>query len=271
MLLGLGGTPFSQAAVDCAVDLAQRHGASITAAPVLDLNSWKQMFRGFSSAQQAARALEDQPWRHAQQRLEEIVDAFKARCEASGIGNHILAPQDDPLAGLIERWRYHDLLVLGLRGLFDYWVVPDAGAAIARLAQAGVRPIMAPAAEYPVVSRVLVVYDGSMASARALKRFAKINPWPDAAITLSVSAGDDDAAEALLTDALAYCHDHGLLPEAQSHSHNSAVGLLKLANQCRAEAMVVGDDFRPSPVRGRSSQGMAELIRRSDRLLLISH
>lgn len=272
MLLGLGGTLFSRAAVDCAVDLAARYDASVTAVPLLDLNSWKQMFGGVASAQQAARALEDQPWRRAQQQLEQIIDRFESRCRERSVRARVAeADPDDPLKTLIERWRYHDLLVFGLRGLFDYWIVPDAGAAITRLVQAGVRPIIAPPAPYRSVRQVLVVFDGSMAAARALKRFAKLNPWPDATVTLSVQGGDDAPTRTLLSDAVAYCQDHGLDPATRTHAGGGAAGLLQLAQQCQADAIVLGDNFRLLSMRDLTGQGVVELIRRSDRLLFISH
>ena len=83
----------------------------------------------------------------------------------------------DPFEQLIDLSRYYDLVVLGLRGLFEYGVLKEHRDALRRLVAQGVRPILAAAPEYRAVERVLIAYSGSVASANAMKRFIRWKPW----------------------------------------------------------------------------------------------
>lgn len=146
ILLALGGTPFSEIAVRRAIELAISHGAQITAITVVDSEYWKSSInRTNLSAVAAARLLETRPWEMAEQRVRRIIHDFERQCQREDIRHSILEPDGDPINMLIAQSRQHDLVIFGLRGLFDFAVIPDPAGCVARLVRQGVCPMIAAA------------------------------------------------------------------------------------------------------------------------------
>ena len=174
ILLALGGTPFSNVAVRRGIELAQAHGASLVAVTILDTRYWQTDPGSWMSAGQAARLIETQPWIAAQQRVEKVVNEFERACSAARVAFEIHRPKEQPFEVLSDSWRYCDLVVFGLRGLFDYNLVPEPESIIADLIRNGVRPILAVSNEYRPIRKVLIAYSGSMESAKAMKQFVQM-------------------------------------------------------------------------------------------------
>jgi hypothetical protein len=109
---------------------------------------------------------------------------------------------------MIDEARYHDLMIFGLRGLFEYDLVPDPHSVLARLVQSGVRPLVAVSKGVRPVHRVLVAYSGSMESAKAMKRFVQMRLWPEAKLQVIIFDNLGNEARQLVTDAADYCRAH---------------------------------------------------------------
>ncbi|HAI10961.1 MAG TPA: hypothetical protein DCM28_04610, partial [Phycisphaerales bacterium] len=162
ILLALGGTPFSEVALRRAIELAKLHDAQITAVPIVDSDYWKaSIYRTNLSATAAVRLLETRPWELAEQRVRQIITDFEHQCECQEIPHTVLEPGGDPIHMLITQSRQHDLVIFGLRGLFDFTVVPDPAGTVARLVREGVSPMIAAAPTYRDIRRVLIAYSGS--------------------------------------------------------------------------------------------------------------
>jgi nucleotide-binding universal stress UspA family protein len=116
----------------------------------------------------------------------------------------------DALEQLTACWRYHDLTVVGLRGLFEYGILRNPDDRIVRLILSGVRPIVAVAERHHPVQRVLIAFNGSMESAAAMKRFVQLRPWGDVSVEILCVGLEDDEAARALEDAAGYCRAHGL-------------------------------------------------------------
>jgi nucleotide-binding universal stress UspA family protein len=150
----------------------------------------------------------------------------------------------NPYDKLISVWRYNDLTVAGLRGLFEYGVVHEPDDILKRLISKGVRPILAVAREFRSVRRVLIAYDGSMEAAKALKRFVQMALWPD--ITMKIVCVDKpvDEANRLLIDAVQYCKVHGHVAEQERLEGSPRDTLLDHAASWEADLIVMGSSSR---------------------------
>jgi len=79
----------------------------------------------------------------AEKRVEWAVKQFTETCRAAGVRNHILREVGEPFSLIIDQTRYHDLMVLGLKSLFEFGLVDEPHNALVRQVQAGVRPLIA--------------------------------------------------------------------------------------------------------------------------------
>ncbi|MHB8763205.1 MAG: universal stress protein, partial [Deferrisomatales bacterium] len=159
--------------------------------------------------------------------------------------HRVLREVGDPFEVLVSASRYHDLVVLGVRGLFELDLgAGDPGKTLAQLLASGVRPIVAVGPEYRPVRRVLVAYSGSLESARTLRQWVHTRPWPDEALGIVTFQEDETRGRALLADAAAYCRAHGLAPTTEWVRKDPREELLSYAQDWGADLMVLGNSAR---------------------------
>lgn len=203
ILVGLGGTPFTPTAIRYAVELAQVHEAEVLGITAID---WRRLhaFTHGSNAEAAVR--ERQRFDAALKQQEQSIEDFVSACTGAGLHHSLARESGDPFEKMISQARYHDLMIFGLRSLFDCDVVgPASSDVLTRLVSRGARPILAVSQEYRPVRRALLDYSGSIESIKAIRRFMQMKLWPDVSVRVVTFEHSPEAANELLTDAAGYC------------------------------------------------------------------
>lgn len=240
ILVALSGTPFTPVAVRYAVDLATRHGASLTGVALRDTSRVHDVGGIPIGGSAAAMAMADARTQEIETRIDTEIHQFELRCKHAGLQPRIVRRSEETTHLLTDLWRYHDLTVIGLRGLFEYGVVRNPNDVVARLIARRVRPILAVAREHRPIRRVLVAYNGSMGSAGAFKSFVRAQLWPDVEIKIVVFNRADEAGT-LLEGAAEYCAAHGYQVQTERVSCESPRHeVLVHAAACKADLVVMG-------------------------------
>lgn len=247
ILVGLGGTRFTEAAIAHAVELARRHEAELTGATVVDL-SW---FDGNPSARQSTA--------HAQQLrrigipvtregVDAAIERFCEACVEAEVSHQVLLERGRPFDLMVSQTRYNDLTVFGMRSIFDYALHTDAEydptRIATRLISEGVRPILAVASEYRPIRRVFIAYSGSMESAKAMKHFVQMRLFPETALKIFAFDLPVEQGNQLLEEAAAYCRVHGYAPETDYAAAPPNEQLLAEAAAWGADLIVMGNSAR---------------------------
>jgi nucleotide-binding universal stress UspA family protein len=244
ILVALSGTPLTPIAVRWAVELAERHGASVTGVTVVDTDRLTDVGPVPIGGSATAQSLAEHRLAVTQERVEEEIAGFEKACAEASVSCLVDRENGDPFELLVKLWRYHDLTILGLRGLFEYGVVQNPDDQVVQLMRHGLRSIIAVSPEYRPVNRVLVSYSGSMESAMAIQHFAQLNLWPEAAVKLVCFGFEEPKALPLLIDATAYLRAHGFEPEAESLPGTAKKGLLAYGQEWNADLVVMGATSR---------------------------
>ena len=244
ILVALSGTPFTATATKYALDLAKLHKAEVTG--VTDVNIAQLMKVGPVpvGGGAAAASLAEHRISVTEEHVEQAVKDFGEACADAGMTHCIDRETGDPFERLTALWRYHDLTIAGLRGLFEYGVVQNPDDILIQLISQGVRPILAVPKEYRPIRKVLVAYNGSMESAKALKRFVQMNLWPDVTVQIACFDMSAQEGEALLGDAAMYCRSHGIGAETQHVDGHPRDALLDHASAWQADLIVLGSTSR---------------------------
>jgi nucleotide-binding universal stress UspA family protein len=244
ILVALSGTSYTPTAVRYALELAKLHGAEVTGVTLVDPGRLADVGPVPLGGGSAAHGLAEHRLQVTEQHIEEQIAAFESAAHEAGAVHTVLRETGDTLEELVSCWRYHDLTILGVRGLFDYGVLRDPDSRIASLIASGVRPILAVAEAHRPIRRVLIAYNGSMESAKAMKRFVQMRVWPGVELGIVCIGLDDEAAAALLDDAAAYCRAHGLEAEIESVPGDPREVLLRCAQIREADLLVLGTTGR---------------------------
>lgn len=244
ILLGLGGTEFTPVATQRAIELAERHGAEITGVTIMDEARLRDVGPVPVGGGHAARTLQDHRVEITRQRIREAIDTFDEKCASHRVRFRILQETGESFSLMTNLARYHDLMIFGLRSVFDCGLGVEPEDTVARLVRAGVRPMIAVSREYRQIRRVLLAYSGSPESAKAIKRFVQSQLWPDVQLKLLTCARSAEEAEPLLADMASYCRAYGHEP-AQEHSEESPKDrLLTAAAEWDADLIVLGNGVR---------------------------
>jgi len=270
ILLGLGGTPFTDVAIERAVELAKVHGAMITGVTVVDTKRLKQVGPIPPGGAAYAARLREKRLTITEERIETAIEQLKIKCDESNIPTKIERENGDPFESMIAHARYNDLTIFGLKSLFDYGFTVEPQDALIRLVSQGVRPIIAVAPEFRHIRNVLIAYSGSMESAKAMRRYVQFNPWRNASLRIVHFGRRDDSTTKLLNDAADYCRAHGYPIETELVDQSAREHLIEYARQNDMDLIVMGNSIRSLLLRHLLGDTVLDAIQQSDRPLFLS-
>jgi len=244
ILVGLAGTTYTPVAIQRAVTLAQSHDAEVTGVTILDRSRVRCDGIGLVKTPNS-ELVRAERMQIASTQIQQSVDTFASSCEAAHIKYRVVEESGDAFTRLMDLSRYHDLMVFGLRSVFEYdFLAGDPESILIRLVSAGVRPLIAVTEESRSISRVLIAYNGSMESAKAMKRFVQMRLWPGAELKIVTFHSSVDKARELMLAAEEYCRAHGFRVCHQSNPGDPKVLLMTAATMWQADMVVMGNSVR---------------------------
>jgi len=272
ILVGLGGTPYTSVAIERAVQLAKQYDAEITGVTVVNFERLRKVGLVPQGILHAAREAARERVRVTRESIEEAISKFESACAAEGIKYRVNREErEDPFGLMISLARYHDLMIFGLRSIFEYDIAfEDPQDTLARLIGAGVRPIIAVSDKFRPIQKVMIAYNGSMESAKTMKRFVQLRLWPDAALKIVTFHSNEEKSRQLLSDAAEYCRAHGYHTEHGSNPGSPKDFILPMATQWQADMIVLGNSAVSLMLKRLIGETSLHIIRNADRPLFLS-
>ncbi|MBN1852858.1 MAG: universal stress protein [Pirellulales bacterium] len=274
ILIGIGGTPFTTVAIRRAVELARLHGAQVTAVTIVDEARLRRLGPVPLGSGAAARELREHRILVTREKIDAEIVALEEQCVLDAVPLTVLREHDNPFMLLMQHARYHDLMVFGLRSMFEYDIFGgnDVEPAIVlnSLAKAGVCPILAVSEKYRTICRALFAYDGSMQAAQAMKQFVRFHLWPDLALRILACNGQEKETQQLSDDARAYCLSHGVDATSVHCSGTAHEEILKEAASWNADLVVLGCSGRGQIVSRLFGSTALHVLRHADLPLFLS-
>ena len=244
ILLGIGGTPFTNVAIQKTVELCKIHEAQLTAVTVVDEQRLNRVGPVPAGAGATAVELREHRIAVARERIEEAVELLKTKCAESDVQLIVHREEGKPFELLVNYARYHDLSVFGLRSMFEYDLLGPSDVqpadVLSRMVVGGVRPIVAVSERFRAVRRVLIAYGGSVRAAETMKQYIRLNPWPEVSLRLLSCSNDMPNADRWLSDASIYCRQHGFEPDMKFRTGSPGEEILSEAAEWDADLIVLG-------------------------------
>ena len=271
ILVGVAGTPATEAKIACTVDLAVRHGATISALSVVDVDRLSKIGPVPLGGAHYARQMRDERVAGIKQTADNALERFHEACGAANVPFTVIRAEADPFDALADAWRYHDLCVLGLRGWFHNGVVAEPEDALLHLVERGVRPILAVTENYRPVGTALIAYDGSAEAAKAMKRFIQMNLWQSCRAHIARFGRPDAKGRQALEDAAEYVAAYGVESTTALVDANPLEGIPAEADRVGAELLVLGTHFRKALLGKRFGSTVVATLKTTDRPVYITH
>ena len=270
ILVGIGGTEYTDVAINRAIELATLHGAFLTGVTVVDLKRLQHIGPVPLGGEAYAKKLRKMRTNITEERIEKALAKFEKKCNEANVAFKIKRETGDPFELMISHARYNDVIIFGLRSLFDYGFTPEPQDTLMRLVSQGVRPIIAVSSEFREIRKVLIAYSGSMESAKAMRRYVQLRAWSN--VTLRIVSFEENNKKALkrLEAARAYCRAHGYETEIEAVAGSPKEGLIDYAQQNEFDLIVMGNSIRSLLFRQLLGDTALNTIQRADRPLFLS-
>ncbi len=208
ILVVLGGSQYMDSVVQTAITLAQRYGATLAGRAIVDaslVDSGEAVPVGGGGADKEAR---EQRIGLARTGALEAMHRFEELCQKAQVEHTTETLEGDCIEVLRDEWRFQDVGLIGIREIFDYGAVSNERDVVVKLINSGVSPLIAVNTNGTKMERVLVAFNGSFESCKALKQWLIVHG--NKQVQVRVLTCGDECSEADLQRASDYVRAHGI-------------------------------------------------------------
>lgn len=264
ILVGLGNLAYAHSATAKAIQLARAHDAQLTGVTLFDVGRLDHTGPTPIGAGQLAKELRENRLDEASGVIAAAEVHFAMACEKAGVAYQMRREEGDPLSALVSLTRYHDLIVCGLKSLFEHGVVEDPPDELAILVREGVHPLLAVTDEDHPIKRVMICYSGSMESAKTMRRFLQLRLWEDLQLKIVTFGQKKPQPEKLLADAAEYCRAHGFELETEHVIDPPNAAILPYADSWEADLIVLGNSAKRMLLRRLLGETALHVMRNAE-------
>ena len=242
ILIGLDESPYSESAVTLAVDWAKRFDCLLVGLGVVDEPS----IRGSEPRERIApsyRAAYNSMVAEASHRVDTILERFSLRCVEAGVSSKLLEDVGSPCEQIMTEAQRYDLIAIGQKSYFQFETSPRECDTVDKLLHLTPRPVVVVPKEHREGTGVLIAYDGSLQSARALQAFTASGLATLGEVNLlTIHPKSNVEASKIADRAVEYLrfHDVAATPHALASAGCASDEILEVAGRLGVELIVMG-------------------------------
>jgi nucleotide-binding universal stress UspA family protein len=273
ILIGLDGSPFSEAATELGALWARRTQAMVVGLGVVDEptilrpeptgiggGSWK--------SQRDAALLAD-----AHARVATFLERFTARCTAAGVPSRVVKAVGAPAEQILSLGEDAGLLLLGQQTFFHFETQASADRTLEAVLHRSHRPVVAVPQALPDNRAVVVAYDAQPPAVRALEAFQKSGWYEGQTVYVVSVAGDAPSAARQGEEGARFLRFAGMAAEARPlcASGPPAMSLLDQVRERGAGMLVLGAYGRSRFAETLFGSTTRSILKKSENVLLFLH
>jgi nucleotide-binding universal stress UspA family protein len=221
ILVALDGSEYSQCATTHAIELARKHGATVTGMGIVDMEGIERdsIYVPLGGSYYK-KQLDEVREAKAREHVEALLDVFENSCTKEGVSVRRLMKVGTPIKRIYLDSLFSDIIVMGLRTYFIFGSGKEGGSTLRDLVRETIRPVLAVPRTYRPVKQILLATDFSPACSRLSYFMSHVHLFPDAEINAISLVKDDDELE----------HGRELAGQGQEflQSHDLTVGSFKV-------------------------------------------
>jgi nucleotide-binding universal stress UspA family protein len=242
ILVGLDGSTYSSAAMELGIGWAKRFSALLVGLGIVDEPTickpvMTGMWGGHYKQHRDAQLLAD-----ARLRVEGFLEQFRKRCTEAGVACEVLQDVGHPYQQILAEEQRYDLVLLGQETHFHFETTDRADETLRQVLKKSPRPVVVVPETPPGGNAVVVAYDGSSSSVRALQAFQASGLAEGREVHVVSVAAKETAATQTVGHAVEYLRRHHLDPQAHAVATREAPAevLLREVQQRDAGLLVMG-------------------------------
>ena len=245
ILLCTDGSPAAEVAGDYAIWFAKKLSARLQVLYITDIRllegPWISDLSGALGAQPYA-ALVPKLQQLQNEKAAMVLAAPDQRCR----GAHVMCETAHETGSLthvmLAYEKRADLVVLGQHGEHAQWSHDMLGSSVERMVRGSIKPCLVTPEKFEPVKRMLIAYDGSIESSKALHAGIDLAPVLATEVTIITVCHREaeEAASKILNEAVQLAVDHGLKPHPQLVHGNAETEILNHCEKTGPTLIVMG-------------------------------
>ncbi len=247
IVVGLDGSPYAKSALEMAIRRSRLYNGTIIGVAVIDRPSIENLGTGaqpgaFQMSESAVSTMLNDAKNHA----EELIAQFRMACDIANVQHEDMIYTGAPYEGLLDEGKTADLIITGLRTFFHYPTHEGPGDTLEMLLKDPVCPILAVPEKLVLPRNVIIAYDGSQGSARALQAYAHVTPdIPDIyPVTLLCVAMEYDKHKYHLEKAIRFLQSHGIEARIMLRTGKPSVAIMQVVKELHPALVIMGRPMR---------------------------
>ena len=245
ILLCTDGSPAANIATDYALWFARKLGARIHALYVTDIRILEgPLLADISGAlgAQPYSAFLPQLKQLQRDKADTLLTDTAKRCRDARVECDTAHETGSLIQALLGHERNADLVVLGQRGEHAQWLGDMLGSSVERMVRASIKPCLVTPATFRPTKHILLAYDGSAESNKALRAGIELSADLAAQLTLTTvcQREQEEVASKILRQAEEQARERKLTVEAQLLHGNAEDEILHFADKINADLIVMG-------------------------------
>lgn len=241
ILVPLDPSPYSDAAISYVISIAKKHDATIYGLTIMDFPDIEDSIGAVPiGGFYWAKKLEETRKKEAEEKLDEISFKFAQKLKEANVKFVLEEVQGLPSKEIIEYSQYYDLVIIGLRNYFEFETSDKEGNSLSELLSHSITPILAVPKEYRQINNILIAFDGSFASSRALQRFAHLASAQDYNFVIITSTSDSESALEMQVKAATYLEAYGIKKIKRVITDKNIISEIKANYLDWADVVVLG-------------------------------
>jgi nucleotide-binding universal stress UspA family protein len=213
ILVPLDGSDHSKGALEYALWMAERFGATLFGQHVIDTVSIEGTFFHDISGSLGFEPYIDfsTKMREAlEERGKTILDEFSRRCQERGVRHETHVDLGIVPSEICERAKGADLVVIGQRGINEEFSTGLLGGTAEYVTRKSPRPVFVSTKTFKAVERPLLAYDGSVRAGAAMESAAEFCAELKLALTVLYVPKHENMGEKVLQVARSYLSSYGI-------------------------------------------------------------
>lgn len=213
ILLAIDGSNYSEAILKYGIDLAKKTDAHLRVLTVIDIRifEWAVAIgvEGFAPIIPST-AYQEESQKLLEDKAEKVLDRAGKVLKKAAVSFGVEKVSGSPVEIICDRSRLADLIIMGSRGEFGSWRDKMLGATLEATTRLCIKSIMVTEKDYKKISHILLAYDGSNNSNKALPWAGYLAQQLAVPLTILTVDADEDHAKSTLKEATDYLASYKL-------------------------------------------------------------